>query len=269
MRSCSTSSAWSSRAAPIPAPGRSGTWGIFDCWTPFAMGLHRSISWASEVPLPITGDQRAWDGLIWTAEWRFGVEAETAPRDAQALIRRIQLKARDGPVDGVLLVVPITRAVKEFSRWSGSRPAGGVPRPGSACSRAAWRGHQPRQKRACGRAGPGQAPAANPRCMRRQQLRARPAEADLAGRILPRGASERRGSRPRGRRWPRTGLACPRRNGCALASEVAVAWRNDIRLACPRRKQPRGRPRGRPAGAQPRQGRKAAGRPRGRPRSEG
>jgi hypothetical protein len=44
------------------------------------------------------------------------VEAETAPLDAQALARRIALKARDGGVDGVILVLPGTRRAREFVR---------------------------------------------------------------------------------------------------------------------------------------------------------
>ena len=44
--------------------------------------------------------------------WRYGVEAETLPRDAQALNRRIQLKARDSSVDGVILLLPDTRAAR-------------------------------------------------------------------------------------------------------------------------------------------------------------
>jgi hypothetical protein len=42
------------------------------------------------------------------------VEAETLPRDAQALNRRIQLKVRDSGFDGALLIMPGTRRVREF-----------------------------------------------------------------------------------------------------------------------------------------------------------
>ena len=47
-------------------------------------------------------------------DWRYGVEAETHPEDAQALARRLQLKLRDGRMDGVLLVIPKTRHVRRF-----------------------------------------------------------------------------------------------------------------------------------------------------------
>jgi transcriptional regulator with XRE-family HTH domain len=84
----------------------------------FRVRLHESLRWRTEVPLPIRGDQRAWDGLIVGDGWRFGVEAETAPLDAQALVRRLALKSRDGRVDGVILVLPVTRRAREFVRYA-------------------------------------------------------------------------------------------------------------------------------------------------------
>lgn len=85
----------------------------------FRRCLHRSIRWAVEVPLPIAGDRRAWDALIRGNGWSYGIEAETAPRDAQALIRRLQLKLRDGRVDGVLLVVRRTVQTRRFVHEAG------------------------------------------------------------------------------------------------------------------------------------------------------
>ena len=82
----------------------------------FRSSLHRSTRWATEVPLPIPGDLRAWDALISTNAWRYGIEAETSPRDAQALNRRLQLKARDGGVDGVLLVLRDSQSIRRFLR---------------------------------------------------------------------------------------------------------------------------------------------------------
>jgi transcriptional regulator with XRE-family HTH domain len=78
--------------------------------------LHSSITWAAEVPLPRPGDPRAWDALLTGTGWRFGVEAETAPRDGQALARRLELKRRDGEVDGVILALPNTRRTRLFLR---------------------------------------------------------------------------------------------------------------------------------------------------------
>ena len=76
--------------------------------------LHVSLGWGTEVPFPRPGDQRAWDGMVRRPGWRYGVECETGPRDGQALGRRLEIKRRDGGVDGVLLVVPDTRRVREF-----------------------------------------------------------------------------------------------------------------------------------------------------------
>lgn len=80
----------------------------------FRAHLHHTWHWATEVPLPTRGDQRAWDALIVLGTCRYGVEVETAPTDGQALVRRLQLKQRDGSVDGVLLVLPRTGRVREF-----------------------------------------------------------------------------------------------------------------------------------------------------------
>ena len=80
----------------------------------FRAVLHPSLSWATEVPLPSAGDLRAWDGMVRGPGWRYGAEAEIHPTDAQALGRRIELKQRDGQVDGVLLVLPDTRHVRMF-----------------------------------------------------------------------------------------------------------------------------------------------------------
>jgi hypothetical protein len=80
----------------------------------FRTFLHRTWRWATEVPLPIPGDARAWDGMLSGPDCRYGVEAETAPKDSQALVRRVQLKMRDGEVDGVILLLPRTRRTRDF-----------------------------------------------------------------------------------------------------------------------------------------------------------
>jgi transcriptional regulator with XRE-family HTH domain len=96
----------------------------------FRARLHRSVRWATEVPLPILGDQRGWDAMISIPAWRYGVEAETSPRDAQALDRRIQLKARDSSVDGVILLMPDTRAARLFLHDAGGHLRATFPIPG-------------------------------------------------------------------------------------------------------------------------------------------
>jgi transcriptional regulator with XRE-family HTH domain len=82
--------------------------------------LHRSLRFATEVPLPAAGDRRAWDAVISGGDaqgpWRIGVEAETRPNDGQALERRVALKERDGDVDCVVLLLADTRHNRAFVR---------------------------------------------------------------------------------------------------------------------------------------------------------
>lgn len=92
--------------------------------------LHRSLGWGLEVPFPGRGDQRAWDAVVRGPAWRFGVEAETHPTDAQALMRRLALKHRDGEVDGVLLVLRGTRHTRTFLAAADDLLASSFPIPG-------------------------------------------------------------------------------------------------------------------------------------------
>lgn len=71
-----------------------------------ATGVGRRL----EAPIRLPGDQRAWDVLLVVGGMRIGVAAETRLRDAQALVRREQAKARDDGVDLLLLVVADTLA---------------------------------------------------------------------------------------------------------------------------------------------------------------
>ena len=97
----------------------------------FRSRLHRSLAWAVEVPLPTRGDPRAWDGLVRGPDFRYGVEAETAPRDAQALVRRILAKERDGEVDGVILLLRATLQTRRFLTEAGTWLASSFPVVGS------------------------------------------------------------------------------------------------------------------------------------------
>ncbi len=94
-------------------------------------GMHPSIRWSIEVPLPNPGDDRAWDAMVAGPGWRYGVEAETAPRDVQALSRRLALKLRDGGVDGILLVLPRTRRARDFLAASRGMLDAAFPIPGT------------------------------------------------------------------------------------------------------------------------------------------
>jgi transcriptional regulator with XRE-family HTH domain len=93
--------------------------------------LHRSLRVLSEVPFPAPGDRRAWDLLVTGTDWRHGFEAETRPRDLQALERRIALKARDGGVDGVSLVLLDSRHNREFVRLHSTSLRERFPVPGT------------------------------------------------------------------------------------------------------------------------------------------
>jgi transcriptional regulator with XRE-family HTH domain len=72
--------------------------------------LPPAASWRTEVPIPIPGDRRAWDGVAALHGRQAGSELETRLHDVQALERRLTLKQRDGDVDIVLLVVADTTA---------------------------------------------------------------------------------------------------------------------------------------------------------------
>ena len=74
--------------------------------------LHRGLTFRTEVPLPIMGDQRAWDAVIDRLrgpEPRLPVEAETRFVDGQSQVRRVKLKLRDSGLEYVLLVLSDTK----------------------------------------------------------------------------------------------------------------------------------------------------------------
>lgn len=80
--------------------------------------LHPSLTWRTEVPLPIPGDLRAWDAVIGGSDWLIAVEAETRIGAAQALQRRLSRKVRDGQMAHVVLLVADT--VRNRGALSGS-----------------------------------------------------------------------------------------------------------------------------------------------------
>lgn len=65
-----------------------------------------------EVGLPAADgrfEQRAWDAMLFGGGERTAIELEMRVRDAQAMRRRHDLKRRDDPTDGFLLLVADTR----------------------------------------------------------------------------------------------------------------------------------------------------------------
>jgi transcriptional regulator with XRE-family HTH domain len=83
--------------------------------------LHPDLLWSLEVPLPTPGDRRAWDAVIRTSNrvaptWSLPVEAETRPRDVQALQRRLALKLRDAGMSSILLLLRGSRHNRDLVR---------------------------------------------------------------------------------------------------------------------------------------------------------
>lgn len=105
--------------------------------------LHPSLRWATEVPLPRHGDQRAWDALVSGSDWRYGIEAETSPRDSQALARRLNAKVRDSDVDGAILVLPASRRSRAFLGAAGPTLTPGLPVDGRRALRLLAAGVDP------------------------------------------------------------------------------------------------------------------------------
>jgi transcriptional regulator with XRE-family HTH domain len=63
-----------------------------------------------EAPLPIQGDQRAWDMLLGAGRLTIGIEAVTRLRDVQAQVRQAQLKRSDAAVGRLVLLIAATHA---------------------------------------------------------------------------------------------------------------------------------------------------------------
>ena len=99
----------------------------------FRRRLHPGTSFRTEVPLPIGGDRRAWDGyLSGLVDGRGGtpglpVEFETRIDDYQAQTRRLWLKARDAGEADLLLVVADTRRNRAAIQAAGSAVAERFP----------------------------------------------------------------------------------------------------------------------------------------------
>ena len=92
----------------------------------FRARLPSEIPVRAEVPLPVDRDQRAWDLVLGVTPESVAVEAETRLRDLQALMRRIQLKQRDGGMASVVLLVNDTPANRLRGRPPPRRSPGGV-----------------------------------------------------------------------------------------------------------------------------------------------
>ena len=104
---------------------------------------HPSIRWRTEVPFPDPGDLRAWDMTGQAPEVRIAVEAESRPRDLQALARRLALKIRDGGFERLILLVADTRTNREVMRAHPEWVAEHFPLPGGRALELLRAGVQP------------------------------------------------------------------------------------------------------------------------------
>jgi transcriptional regulator with XRE-family HTH domain len=78
--------------------------------------VRRPLTFRLEVPLPRRTDHvelRAWDAVLFGGGSRTAIEMEMRIRDGQALLRRIDLKRRDDPTEGLLLLIADTRGNRQ------------------------------------------------------------------------------------------------------------------------------------------------------------
>jgi transcriptional regulator with XRE-family HTH domain len=109
----------------------------------FMAEIHRSLRVLTEVPFPESGDRRAWDIVVVGRGWRHGAEAETRPRDRQALERRLALKLRDGDVSSMSLVLLDSRHNRDFVRSNAAAFEERFPIPGRRALEALRAGVDP------------------------------------------------------------------------------------------------------------------------------
>jgi transcriptional regulator with XRE-family HTH domain len=103
-----------------------------------------TFAWRFEVPLPIARDRRAWDAVLLIGTTQIAVEAETRPRDVQALQRHLALKRRDDPgIAAVVLVLADTRHNRELLRDHGDALRTDLPMGSVAVLEALGMGRQP------------------------------------------------------------------------------------------------------------------------------
>lgn len=67
-------------------------------------------TWQLEAPLPIPGDQRAFDALLRQGDTTIAVEAITRLRDAQAQLRAATRKQRDGQATRLVILIKASHA---------------------------------------------------------------------------------------------------------------------------------------------------------------
>jgi hypothetical protein len=90
------------------------------------------------------GDLRAWDAVMLIGPREVAVEAETRPRDVQALQRRLASKRRDDPnVSGVVLLLADTRHNRCLIKEQAEAMRADLPLPAESILRALAEGRDP------------------------------------------------------------------------------------------------------------------------------
>jgi hypothetical protein len=103
-----------------------------------------AVAWRFEVPIGLPGDRRAWDAVMLFGGSRVAVEAETRPREVQALQRRLAAKRRDdASISGVVLLLADTRHNRMLMRDSGEALRADLPLPMAELLRALAGGRDP------------------------------------------------------------------------------------------------------------------------------
>jgi transcriptional regulator with XRE-family HTH domain len=111
----------------------------------FRRRLHPSITWRSEVPLPIDGDRRAWDAVAIAPDGWTAIEGISRVGAADATIRRVNLKARDDArISRVVLVVADTLRNRRALAAALAIVRADFPLNTREVSAALRRGHSPR-----------------------------------------------------------------------------------------------------------------------------
>lgn len=95
-------------ARAVPGSGKALDAGQLKVLARLQATLPASVQLRREVPIPMPGDRRAWDGMLGLAPDETPVEAETHLRDVQALDRRAALKLRDSGERAMVLLVADT-----------------------------------------------------------------------------------------------------------------------------------------------------------------
>jgi transcriptional regulator with XRE-family HTH domain len=104
--------------------------------------VHPAFEWRHE--LPVGGsDRRAWDGMLLLPPLKIAVEAETRPRDIQALERRLELKRRDGGIERLVLLLADTRHNRALLRLYGRELRVNYPVAAAEALAALARGEDP------------------------------------------------------------------------------------------------------------------------------